>query len=155
MHAATGVPESAAKRRMWRTTALPRGGGAEADATVSVTASAARAVATAALERSGSGRPQASAAADAFVAAEIDGRAAHGLRRIPEVCDALERGDISPNPEVRVLMDQKSVVVRVDGGGGLAFGPPRDAIDAVAAAAETHGAAVGIISNTRSVSGSA
>ena len=52
-------------------------------------------------------------------------------------------------------MDQKSVVVRVDGGGGLAFGPLRDAIDAVAAAAETHGAAVGIISNTRSVSGSA
>ena len=114
MHAATGVPESAAKRRMWRTTALPRGGGAEADATVSVRASEARAVATAALERSGSGRPQASAAADAFVAAEIDGRAAHGLRRIAEVCYALERGDISPNPEVRVLMDQKSVVVRVD-----------------------------------------
>ena len=112
MHAATGVPESASKRRMWRTTALPRGGGAEADATVSVTASAARAVATAALERSGSGRPQASAAADAFVAAEIDGRAAHGLRRIAEVCDALERGDVAANPDVRVLMDQKSVVVR-------------------------------------------
>ena len=116
MHAATGVPESAAKRRMWRTTALPRGGGAaEADATVTVTASQARAVATAALERSGSGRPQASAAADAFVAAEIDGRAAHGLRRIAEVCDALERGDVAANPDVRVLMDQKSVVVRVDG----------------------------------------
>ena len=110
MHAATGVPESA-KRRMWRTTALPRGGGgAEADATVSVTASQARAVATAALERSGSGRPQASAAADAFVAAEIDGRAAHGLRRVAEVCDGLERGDIAANPGVRVLMDQKSVV---------------------------------------------
>ena len=44
-------------------------------------------------------------------------------------------------------------VVRVDGGGGLAFGPLRDAADAVAAAAETHGAAVGIVSNTRSVSG--
>jgi taurine dioxygenase len=114
MHAATGVPESAAKRRMWRTTALPRAGGGDddTDATVTVPASAARAVATAALERSGSGRLQAAAAADAFVAAEVDGRAAHGLRRIPEVCDALERGDISPNPEVRVLMDQKSVVVR-------------------------------------------
>ena len=112
MHAATGVPESAAKRRMWRTTALPRGGGGDddTDATVSVTASAARAVATAALERSGSGRPQASAAADAFVAAEIDGRAAHGLRRVAEVCDGLERGDIAANPGVRVLMDQKSVV---------------------------------------------
>jgi len=100
---------------MWRTTALPRGGGAEADATVSVTASQARVVSTAALERSGSSRPQASAAADAFVQAEIDGRAAHGLRRIPEVCDALERGDVAANPDVRVLMDQKSVVVRVDG----------------------------------------
>ena len=101
---------------MWRTTALPRGGGSEADATtVSVTASEVRAVATAALERSGSSRPQASAAADAFVQAEIDGRAAHGLRRIPEVCDALERGDVAANPDVRVLMDQKSVVVRVDG----------------------------------------
>ena len=44
-------------------------------------------------------------------------------------------------------------VVRVDGGGGLAFAPLRDAIDAAAAAAETHGAAVGVISNTRSVSG--
>ena len=61
MHAATGVPPSASRRRMWRTTALPRGGGgaADTDATVSVTASAARAVATAALERSGSGgRPR-------------------------------------------------------------------------------------------------
>ena len=116
MHAATGVPESAAKRRMWRTTALPRGGGNDdADATVTVTASAARAVATAALERSGSSRPQATAAADAFVAAEVDGRAAHGLRRIAEVCDALERGDVAATPDVRVLMDQKSVVVRVDG----------------------------------------
>jgi alpha-ketoglutarate-dependent taurine dioxygenase len=115
MHAATGVPPSASRRRMWRTTALPRGGGSEADATVSVAASAARAVATAALERSGSGRPQALAAADAFVAAEVDGRAAHGLRRIPEVCDALGRGDIAATPDVRVLMDQKSVVVRVDG----------------------------------------
>ena len=117
MHAATGVPESAAKRRMWRTTALPRAGGGDddTDATVTVPASAARAVATAALEQSGSSRAQASAAADAFVAAEVDGRAAHGLRRIPEVCDALGRGDIAANPDVRVLMDQKSVVVRVDG----------------------------------------
>lgn len=114
MHAATGVPESAAKRRMWRTTALPRAGGGDddTDATVTVPASAARAVATAALERSGSGRLQAAAAADAFVAAEVDGRAAHGLRRIPEVCDALGRGDVAATPDVRVLMDQKSVVVR-------------------------------------------
>lgn len=154
MHAATGVPASASKRRMWRTTALPRGDdGDDAGATVSVTASRARAVAMTALERSGSCRPQAAAAADAFVAAEIDGRAAHGLRRVGEVCDALERGDVAVNPDVRVHMDQKSVVVRVDGGRGLAFAPLRDAVDAVAAAAETHGAAVGIVSNTRSVSG--
>lgn len=153
MHAATGVPASASKRRMWRTTALPRGGDDVADATVAVTASQARAVAMTALERSGSCRPQAAAAADAFVATEIDGRAAHGLRRVGEVCDALERGDVAVNPDVRVHMDQKSVVVRVDGDRGLAFAPLRDAADAVAAAAETHGAAVGIVSNTRSVSG--
>ena len=154
MHAATEVPpERAGERLMWRATMLDDGDG-PLDAgwvRVSVTASAARALAVRAFAAAGSAAGQAAAAAAALVAAEVDGKPAHGLRRAAEICDALARGDVAAAPAVAATV--RGGVVRVDGGGGLAFEPLRAAAAALASLAGAKGAAVAAITNTRSISG--
>eukprot|EP00629_Pelagomonadales_sp_RCC1024_P017253 CAMPEP_0119282204 /NCGR_PEP_ID=MMETSP1329-20130426/26234_1 /TAXON_ID=114041 /ORGANISM="Genus nov. species nov., Strain RCC1024" /LENGTH=594 /DNA_ID=CAMNT_0007282851 /DNA_START=128 /DNA_END=1909 /DNA_ORIENTATION=- len=153
MHAATGVPPSLAdQRKMWRTTMTKRAGAAEvADAAVATTASAARGLVEAALIAAGSCEKQAQAAAECFVGAEIDGKPDHGLRRVAEVCDALRRGDVAGDPEIRV--EKGGAVIKVDGGGGLAHPALRAAVDAISRRAKITGVAIAAITHTASTSG--
>ena len=94
MHAATEVPAARARERVMRRTTMVEddddddGGAAAAAAAavvlVDVLASEASDLAARALESAGSAAAQAAAAAAALVASEVDGKAAHGLRRVAD-----------------------------------------------------------------------
>lgn len=137
---AKGLP-----RRAWRATIAVSSGGREKRVVVAV--DELRAAARAALEAAGGS----AAVADALVGADVDGKPGHGLKRLGEICDALERRDARGDPSVAVAVEGS--VVRVDGDGGLAFHALNASLDTLADVAADHGVAVALVTNTRSVSG--
>lgn len=86
-----------------------------------------------------------------LVEADVDGKAAHGLRRLEELCEAIDRGDIRVNVKARVR--KKGAVVYVDGCGGLAWPARLRAMPALERVARRRGVAVLLVTRTCSVSG--
>lgn len=101
------------------------------------------------------GEVQADAVARFFIEADIEGKSAHGARRLLEICDALDRGDVRGAPEPTVTVN--GATIHVDGDGGLAPGvwasPDLDLTSVVSDTVRKNGVACVRLTNTRSVSG--
>ena len=92
-----------------------------------------------------------SSTARSLIEADADGKSSHGLRRLSEICAAIERGDIKKDALLTIRKDRG--LIKIDGGGGLAF-PARDAASSlVADNAKQFGIGLALIANTRSISG--
>lgn len=142
IHAATPAK---GERRMWRSTIGRQHVTAPLSFHLDLKVEHVRALAIQALEAAGDSN--AKDTVRTFVDAELDGKRPHGLGRISEICDALQRGDVNGSPFRKTVA--RGAVATVDGDGGLA--PPVDEI--AHQLATEYGAAVIFVTNTRSVSG--
>jgi (2R)-3-sulfolactate dehydrogenase (NADP+) len=77
-------------------------------------------LATRVLEKAGAARAMAQAAAQALVAAEMEGLAGHGLSRAPLYAQHLREGRANGQAKIGIKSD-KGATCLIDAGGGLAF----------------------------------
>ncbi len=88
--------------------------------------------------------------AGCLVEANLRGVDSHGLLRLLQYADALERREVNPRPVVRVERVRPSAAL-VDAGGGYGFRPSQIAMDLAAELATTSGAGlVGVRNATTS-----
>jgi (2R)-3-sulfolactate dehydrogenase (NADP+) len=79
-----------------------------------------RDLATRALVVAGASQPNAAAAADALIAAELDGLPSHGLSRLPFYAEQIRRGKVD-GKAVPTVTRPAAAAIRVDARSGLAF----------------------------------
>lgn len=116
--------------------------------TMTISVEDARRLAVDAFRSVGALRENAEAAADALIAAEIDGQRGHGLTRVPSYAAQLRSGKANPLAQPSVIKSDDSrggAVIRVDADHGLAYRAINLAIDALVPCAREHGIAVAAI----------
>ena len=119
--------------------------------TITISVEDARRLAVGAFRGAGASEENAAPAADALVAAEIDGQRGHGLTRIPSYAAQLRSGKANPLAEPSIVesgADGGGAVIRVDADHGLAYRAINLAIDALIPRARENGVAVAAIARS-------
>ena len=107
----------------------------------------ATALATRALKRSGASKAAAQAAAQALVAAEMEGLSGHGLSRVPLYCQHLREGRADGKAKPKVVK-KKGGACLVDANGGLAFLASALAVKEAVKRAQRYGVAFAGVTNS-------
>ena len=115
--------------------------------TITISVEEARRLAMAAFEAAGATPENASPAAAALVAAEIDGQRGHGLARVPSYAAQLASGKANPKAAPS-LTQAGGAVIRVDADHGLAYRALNLAIEALVPCARENGIAIAAISRS-------
>ena len=107
----------------------------------------ATALAVKALKRAGASKAAAQAAAEALVAAEIEGLAGHGLSRVPLYAQHLREGRADGRAKPKVIR-KKGGACLVDANGGLAFLATALAVKEAVKRAQRYGIAYAGVTNS-------
>jgi (2R)-3-sulfolactate dehydrogenase (NADP+) len=107
----------------------------------------ATALAARALKRAGASRATAQAAAQALVAAEIEGLSGHGLSRVALYAQHLKQGRVNGKARPRIVK-KKGAACLVDAAGGLAFPACALAVKEVIKRAKRYGVAFAGVTNS-------